>query len=223
MSTLPGSPRILKGGLVTLETSGAPRSVITFQYNPETISRSLQTKSVGGDYGEPMRLYGPPSETISFDAEIDANDQIMDGNPVAAELGIHPALAALELLLYPPAAESLSNEIQLLRGKSIVPGEMPLTLLVWGPQRVLPVRIDGFSITEEAFDAALNPIRAKVQMSLRVLSYLDLGLLSPGGAMFMAHQVRKEILGRLFGQVNSGGQSVLFTGIPGLNGKSTPF
>lgn len=221
MSTLPGSPRIRKGGLVTLSNDGAPRSVIAFQYNPESLTRSLQAQSLGGDFGNPMRLYGPPNEKISFEAELDANDQIIDGNPLAAGLGIHPALAALELLLYPPAAESLENETQAIRGIPIVPSEMPLTLLVWGPQRVLPVAIDSFSITEEAFDAVLNPIRAKVQMSLRVLSYQNLGVLSQGGAIFMAHQNIKERLGSISNQLDNIGQLSMFAGIPGLKGNRT--
>ena len=68
----------------------------------------------------------------------------------------------------------------------------PLAILVWGIKRVLPVRLAGFSITEEMFDPNLNPIHAKVSLDLNVLSYHDLGLLSPGGALFMAHQLIKE-------------------------------
>ncbi|MCA1553168.1 MAG: hypothetical protein LC737_02190, partial [Chloroflexi bacterium] len=44
-----------------------------------------------------------------------------------------------------------------------------------------------------------NPIRAKVSLSLRVLNYTDLGLLSVGGALFMAHQVVKEVMATLNG------------------------
>jgi hypothetical protein len=75
-------------------------------------------------------------------------------------------------------------------------------LFVWGPKRVLPVRLTSFSITEQAFDPDLNPIRASVNLSLAVLSYQDLGLLSPGGALFMVHQVAKEAMATLNGLGN---------------------
>ena len=44
----------------------------------------------------------------------------------------------------------------------IVPMESSLSLFVWSKDRIVPVRVTDFSITEEAFDPALNPIRAKV-------------------------------------------------------------
>jgi hypothetical protein len=75
----------------------------------------------------------------------------------------------------------------------IIPAEGPMTLFVWGA-RVLPVRLASLSITEEAFDTALNPTRAKAELSLHVLSYNDLPLLSPGNALFMVHHVAKEAL-----------------------------
>ena len=60
--------------------------------------------------------------------------------------------------------------------------------------RILPVRVEEFSITEEAHDTALNPIRAKVSLGLRVLSYNDLSITNPGYYMFLAHQVLKETM-----------------------------
>ena len=79
MSTLPGMPQILRGALVTLESSGKVRSTIAFQYNPDTLQRSLMAQSIGGEFNEPLELFGPPAETISFDAEIDATDQLAAG------------------------------------------------------------------------------------------------------------------------------------------------
>jgi hypothetical protein len=77
----------------------------------------------------------------------------------------------------------------------IIPPDAPLTLFIWGAKRILPVRITDFSITEEAHDQALNPIRAKVGLGLRVLSYNDLSITDPGYYIFMAHQIVKETLG----------------------------
>ena len=56
------------------------------------------------------------------------------------------------------------------------------------------MRITDFSITEEAFDPALNPIRAKVSLGMRVLSVDDLGFDSKGGSLFMSYQQQKEQL-----------------------------
>jgi hypothetical protein len=102
-------------------------------------------------------------------------------------------LAALELLLYPPSALAIANENLALAGIiEVVPAVAPLCLFVWGPQRVLPVRIDQIAITEELFDQNLNPIQAKVTLSLQVLTYQDLGFASVGGAIFLGQQMAKE-------------------------------
>jgi hypothetical protein len=109
-------------------------------------------------------------------------------------------LAALEMLLYPKSALVIANEVLANVGViEIIPPEAPLTLFVWGPARVVPVRITGLRITEEAFDTMLNPLRARVELTLTVLTYQDLGMLSVGGALFMAHQVAKEVLATING------------------------
>jgi len=110
-------------------------------------------------------------------------------------MGIYPALASLEMLLYPKSALIIANEALLNFGViEVIPPEAPLTLFAWGINRILPVRLTELSITEEAYDPNLNPIRAKVSLGLRVLTYQDLGLLSVGGTLFMAHQIAKEVM-----------------------------
>jgi hypothetical protein len=91
----------------------------------------------------------------------------------------------------------------------IVPPEAPLTLFVWGLKRVVPVRIKTLTITEQAFDPALNPIRAKVTLAMDVLTYQDLGLASVGGALFMAHQVIKEAMATINGAGSIGAAATL--------------
>jgi hypothetical protein len=109
-------------------------------------------------------------------------------------------LASLEMLIYPKSIPTIANEALAAVGViEVVPPEAPLTLFVWGVKRVLPVRITSFSITEEAFDPNLNPIRASVNLGLQVLTYHDLGLLSAGGALFMAHQIIKEVMATING------------------------
>ena len=119
---------------------------------------------------------------------------------IADQFGVAPALASLELLLYPRTGQVIANEVLAAVGViEVVPPEAPLTLFVWGPKRVLPVRLTDLTITEEAFDPGLNPIRAKVGLSLKVLSYDDLGLLSVGGGLFLAHQIVKEVMATISG------------------------
>ena len=210
MSTFPNSPRLQKGALVGLDPMNPLASVIVFQYNPEKLTRSLApqsagTKAEGGTApGEALRLLGPPAETITLDVEIDATDQLEKAQPPTTTAGIYPQLAALEMLLYPKSALVIANEILLRVGIiEVVPPETPMAVLVWGPKRVLPVRLNTLSITEEMFDPNLNPIHAKATLGLRVLTYRDLGLLSPGGALFMAHQLGKERLATLNSAANA--------------------
>ncbi|MEA3335578.1 MAG: hypothetical protein U9R25_06675 [Chloroflexota bacterium] len=198
MSTFPGTPRLIKGGLVLIDpVSAAVQQVITLQYNPDTITRTLQVQSVGetADRSEALRLKGPPVETISLEAEIDASDQLAAGDSSVSELGVAPQLAALEATVYPA-----SSQLQQINGLAqsgtleIIPMQAPLMLFVWSKNRVMPVRISDFSITEQAFDPALNPIRAKVSLSLRVLSISDLPFNEKGGNLYMIYQQQKEQL-----------------------------
>src|SRR5262249_6202889 len=127
-----------------------------------------------------------------------ATDQLERGDRAAARLGIHPQLAMLELLIYPPSALVIANAALLAAGTiEIAPPMAPLTLLVWGRSRVLPVRVSELTITEEAHDPNLNPTRAKVSLGLRVLSYNDLSLTQPGYHLFLAQQLAKEGMGAM--------------------------
>src|SRR5260370_20508222 len=76
----------------------------------------------------------------------------------------------------------------------IIPLEQPLTLFVWSKSRVVTVRITDFSVTEDAFDPNLNPIRAKVSLGLRVLNIDDIGFSHPAGRMFMTYLTNKQQL-----------------------------
>lgn len=202
MTTFPGSPQVQKGAIIGLDPFNPLASVIVFQYNPDTMTRTVTARTTGGssDRGEALRLKGPPEEKISCEVEIDATDQLERAQFPATALGLYPTLASLEMLLYPKSALMIANEVLAALGIiEVIQPEAPLTLFVWGVQRVLPVRLTQFTITEEAYDPNLNPIRAKVRLDLQVLSYYDLGLLSAGGALFMAHQVSKEVMATIGG------------------------
>ena len=217
MTTFPGAPRLLRGGIVLIDPdSGALKRVIVLQYNPDTLTRTLQPQTVteeGHDRSQALRLKGPPIETFKFDAEIDATEQLETPDDTAAQLGIAPQLAALETLLYPTSNQLISNNsLQGVGTLEILPLQQPLSLFVWSKQRVVPVRFTDFSITEEAFDPQLNPIRAKVSVSMRVLSIDDLGFSSKGGSLYMIYQQNKERLA----QAATGGSlpALGLTGIP---------
>jgi len=200
MSSFPGSPRLIKGGIVLIDPeSSAVLRVISLQYNPDTLTRTLQAQTVGesADPSEALRLKGPPIETIKLDAEIDATDQLEqpDRNATTTEFGIQPQLAALETILYPSSSQLQSSNALAASGTlEIIPMESPLILFVWSKSRIVPVRLTDFSITEEAFDTQLNPIRAKVSLSMRVLSVSDLGFTHKGGSLYMIYQQQKERL-----------------------------
>ncbi|MBN2388415.1 MAG: hypothetical protein JXB85_15470 [Anaerolineales bacterium] len=197
MSSSPISPRLIKGAIIGIDVANPLASVTIFQYNPDTLTRSLQAQTSGGEGGgrsEPQRLKGPPTENIRLEVEIDATDQLESEGP-ARGVGIHPQLAALEMLLYPKLQSVITNSALLATGMiEIVPVEGPFTLFIWGPQRVLPVRLTEFSVTEEAHDTLLNPIRAKVALGMRVLNYNDFPVTHPGFSMFLVHQGVKEAM-----------------------------
>lgn len=205
MTGFSNSPRLLRGGIVLIDPqTGAVLRIITLQYNPDTLSRSFQMKGVsgeGGDRSEALRLKGPPVETIKVEVEIDATDQLEfpDQHPNAAQLGIQPVLAALEVLIYPASSQLQSNNSLAQAGTlEIAPMETALAVFVWSKNRIVPVRLTDVSITEEAFDPSLNPIRAKVSLGMRVLTIDDLGFDHKGGGLFMSYLQAKEGLAAKF-------------------------
>jgi hypothetical protein len=207
--SLSNAPKLVKCGMAVIDPakSGVER-VIPLQYNPERLSRSLQARDLGDDapLGERMRLTGPPVETITLEARIDAIDALERGDPLGVQNGIANHLAALELLLSPTSKALLANHGLSSRGElEILPMLQKLALFIWGRNRVLPVRITQMSITEEDFDPNLNPIRATVSLSLRVMTVDDLGFEDRGGALFLNHLVRKEALSSAFpaGRLNT--------------------
>ena len=201
-SAFPNSPRLVRGGIVTMDVdTSAVLSIIALQYNPDTLTRSLQIQAMpGGQDGvriDALRLRGPAIETIKLEAELDATDQLEfpSQNPLAVQYGLHPQLAQLEMLVNPTVETLQADDAMANNGTlEIIPLEQPLTLFVWSRSRVVPVRLTDFSITEEAFDPNLNPIRAKVSLGLRVLNVDDLGFQHPGGRMFMTYLSNKEQL-----------------------------
>jgi len=202
MTSFPASPKVTRGAIVGIDVMNPLASTIMFQYNPDTMRRAISPNYLAvpeGRQGAP-RLERPPTESITISVEIDAADQLETASFPATKLGVYPALSALEMLLYPKSSYVIANEVLAAFGViEVIPPSAPLTLLVWGPKRVVPVKLTNFSIDEQQYDPQLNPVRAKVDLGMDVLTYKDLGLLHPGGALFMAHQVAKEAMAALAG------------------------
>jgi hypothetical protein len=206
-SEFTGRPKLLKGALVAFRSQlipGVP-TVVVFQYNPENLTRTLKQRTASGDTAgggasaaqEVLQVAGPPEEQISMTVVLDAADQLEQPgqNPDTVLTGLHPALATLELLLYPPSEQILANAVRAALGaRQITSTDVPLTLLVWGPARVVPVRLTGLTFTEQAFDQLLNPIRAEVSIDVGVLTYRDLEPKSIGHGVSVVHHVAKEVL-----------------------------
>jgi hypothetical protein len=204
----PLRPNLLKGALAVYPThtpGSQPSSVIMFQFNPESMKRTLAHRAppapTSGGSGtakeDVLRVAGPPLETISITVDMHAADQLAEPqlNGVVAANGLHPAMARLELLMYPPTLSAMAIEQKAKQGQvQVNPADLPLVLLVWGKSRVVPVKLTGFSVSEEAFDTRLNPIAAKVELSMQVLTYMEFSESSIGRDAFIAYQKNKEIL-----------------------------
>jgi len=145
--------------------------------------------------GNPLAVAGNPGESFSFRIVMDAGDQLADANPIALASGIYSRLAALEMLLYPTggggggllgsvSASVGAGGISLGGGasggtqRSVPAAQVPTVLFVWGPGRILPVRVTGLTITEKLYDALLNPTHAEAQLELRVLTPEELKYVS---------------------------------------------
>jgi hypothetical protein len=198
MTTRARGPFTLKGALVSVPDGASSPTVIAFQYNPSTLKRSLQAELVGGETDDrslAVRFKGAPVETITAEIEIDGTDLLEQGDPTTLESGILPQLAALELLIYPTTTQVANAQAQLANGTlEIVPMAAPRTLFVWGAKRVVPIKLQSWSITEEAFDSHLNPIRATLSLTMRVLTYSDLDASTKDYHQFMVYQQALETM-----------------------------
>jgi hypothetical protein len=204
MGSFPGSPRILRGAIVAVTPLSPLSRIVIFQYNPNELRRTLRPRSAPAEQqvgpADAHRIWGAPTETITMTVEVDAADQLETGDPVAATTGIAPQLASLEMLLYPDSLQVIANTALMAAGViELLPPEGPLTVLVWGPGRAVPVRLQDLTITEQAFDPGLFPTRATVEVSLQVLSYSDLPVSDPGYTLFLVHQVLKETMASVAG------------------------
>jgi hypothetical protein len=189
------------GGFILMDPDGKTvLRTVAFQYNPESITRTLAPRGAkidAGDRLEGLRLIGPPVETIKLEIELDATDRLEkpSQNPETVQNGIAPELAELETIISPATDDmDAANRLAQAGTLEVLPMPSPLVLLVLGTNRILPVRITDFSVLEEAFDTQLNPIRARITLGIRALSIDDLTFGTKGAELFMTAARRREQL-----------------------------
>lgn len=205
-------------------------NVILFQFNPETMTHTWQPAATGGSAAtapagagaqgagasNPLAVDGPPGESFSFTLALDAKDMIADGNPVSAALaeasGVYTRLAALEMLLFPTDSSgggligSISSALGFTGGGGTAPNtpipaaQLPTVLFIWGPGRILPVKVTTLTTTEKLYDnILLNPTHAEVQVGLKVLTprelqYVDGPLGSLANTAYSVSKTLREAL-----------------------------
>lgn len=165
-------------------------NVIVFQFNPETMTHTwTQSESANVD-GNPLAVKGAPGEQFSFSLAVDALDSIADGGVsggLAEISGVATRLAALEMLLFPTGSTkggligTVTGAIGGLLGggggeppRDVPASVIPTVLFVWGPGRIVPVRIVSLTVTEKLYDTLLIPTHAEAAIGLRVLTAQEL-------------------------------------------------
>jgi hypothetical protein len=176
------SPRLVRGALVQLaeDVIGIVPNVIPFQYNPETLTRKMtpwnpfEVDQTGRGQIAPTAQPFDPKEAISLEIHFNAADQLEEDDPITGRIGIADRIAAIEKLLFPSQGllGDLLNAAAVLTGAEQPPQRptVPVSLLVWGPGRILPVRVTDYSIDETTFLPSLHPLTAKISIALEVLT-----------------------------------------------------
>jgi hypothetical protein len=224
------SPFLLKGAIV--QFAGLPiiplpiPNIILFQYNPDSISRSLKPFNYSDKQKEDMLKSDPKAFDQPFDPEenfnvtlfLDATDALEtpDSFPhqIAVATGVADRLAALEQLLYPEGSsrglELLGSLVGAIGGKKVDPTKQvkrpktPITLFVWGTGTIVPVRLTSFNVEEQWWNFLLYPLRAKVTIGMKVVTSAELYAdkdrkisATIAGACYDFTRVQKEILALL--------------------------
>ena len=197
------SPKLLKGAIVQFkEMPIIPiPNIIIFQYNPESLARSLtpfapaataegKQTAEGGKQPSPEGTQPyDPTETFTVSLLLDASDalEVPEAHPVAFVTGVADRMAALEMLLYPTGDSLLGGLVGSLSASvgglslskdsfsKVRRTEVPVTLFIWGPGRIVPVRLTSFNVEEQQWNQLLYPTRAKVSVGLKVITSEALG------------------------------------------------
>lgn len=177
---------LLRGALIEYGSGliGPIPNVVIFQFNPETLTRSLQIPERPGSSAsrETSQAGETVFETISFTAHFSAADHLKDDKVLARLFGVGPQLCALEKMVHPSsliagaigaALDAVGDALGLGGGdeeatQAIPREKYPKLIFIWGVTRVLPVIITSMRITEQQYDNLLNPVQAQVEIELTV-------------------------------------------------------
>lgn len=176
--------RLVRGGLVVLPgptDDDKTLRILRFQYNPETITRNrtgewdankqrerTPARTQGGQAQGGQRGAGlfAKSETISMKLVFDATEAILKADGAEAyEQGVLPELGVLETAALGGEAKERPARQSGVANTDAHPKEM---LLVLGT-RYFPVVITSLTITERRFTPDLVPVRAEVDVQMRVI------------------------------------------------------
>jgi len=195
----PRRPKIAKGAIVALRPNARGKIIdsntiaFMFQYNPETLTRtisSLNSDQVSQEKGKNQDS-NTIIELINLTLDFDATDQLELPNQHQefVKNGLHPTLSTLESIMY--SQSKIENPTP------------PIILFLWGSNRIIPVSLDRLNITEEAFDANLNPIRVKIDLNMRVQKLSEFKRGSSGYTVCASHYDHKRIFARLYRDIKN--------------------
>lgn len=181
--------KLERGSLVTLTLDAKQAQKLTFQYNPETVTR---TRSGQWEHKENKKGSAPPqdktlvdgqrggglyakSETINLKLVFDATEAILRGDADAngkppEENGVLPELAVLERMAI---AREQTGEDDKKGASDKLDAVAPMALLLILGPRQFPVVVTALNIVEQRFTPRLVPIRAEVDIRFRVLESIE--------------------------------------------------
>ena len=195
-------PPPVRGSISIFAKPGQTPISIPFQFNPARVRREVTARTSGGESGghsEMVRIVSAPSEVFTIELEFDALNRLPNQQQVKAaeSMGVFPQMAALESTIMPATADVVAAQQSLAQGRmDVAPFEMPLVMLILGPNRSVPIAPKSFSYIEQQFDSDLNPIRATVTMKAQVLSYSDVVSHSSAYAQYLSYQKHRDAMAR---------------------------
>jgi hypothetical protein len=179
--------KVTRGILVEYALS-IPPLVLSFEFNPETLSRSRTITVQRGDLPSNRGGYGftSPLETaraaqgVSMDPEtfsirilLDATDRMDQGDAIATAFGIQPEIDTLRTMVEPkvqgPAGVQMLASLGAMSDRALFRREHPSVLLfVWG-YYIVPVFLTSVTIDEKAHLPSLFPTRAEANLTMQVI------------------------------------------------------
>lgn len=202
-SGLSNQPKLLKGAFVDSNLLAVPPLIVPFQFNPDRLTRRLTTRVESPPSRRGREHQTPESEAmgeaqttrtqpevITMDIRLDASERLEDGDPVAGEFGVLPALSALEMMIAPRSESFFGG----LVGLSVDFGfgdrqTTPVLIFVWGRQRIYPVRLTDLNIQEVEYNPNLNPTR--------VIAGVTVEVIAGGNPFYRLTQAQREVLAAL--------------------------